>query len=47
MTPAQLADDCVLSILELFTNLDGVVTALAVILGIFFVGGVLGGIVYR
>lgn len=47
MAPAQLADDCVLSILELFANLDGVVTALAVILGIFFVGGVLGRIVYR
>lgn len=45
VTPAQLAHNRVLAVLELFANLDGMVTALAVVFGIFLVGRVLGGVV--
>lgn len=47
VTPSELAHDCVFAVLELFANLDGVVAALAVVLGIFLVGRVLGGVVAR
>lgn len=47
VTPAQLAHNRVLAVLELFANLDGVITALAVVFGIFLVGRVLGGVVSR
>lgn len=43
VTPAQLADDGVLAVLEVLANLDGMVAALAVVFGIFFVGSVFGG----
>lgn len=45
MTPAKLANDGVLAVLELLTNLNRVVAALAVILRILLIGGVIGGVV--
>jgi hypothetical protein len=47
VTPTKLAHDCILSILELLANLDGVVAAFAVVLGILLVSSVFGGIVNR
>jgi hypothetical protein len=44
VTPAELAHDSVFAILELLANLDGVVTAFAVILRILLIGSVLGGV---
>lgn len=40
VTPAELADYCVFSVLELFANLDRVVAALAVVFGILLIGSV-------
>lgn len=42
VAPAQLAHDCVLAVLVLLANLDGVVAALAVVLAVLLVGGVVG-----
>lgn len=42
VAPAQLAHDGVLAVLVLLADLDGVVAALAVVLGVFLVGGVVG-----
>ena len=45
VTPAELADNSILAVLELFADLDRVVAALAVVFRIFFVGRVFGGFV--
>lgn len=45
VTPAELADDGVLSILEGLADLDRVVATLAVVLGIFLIGSILGGFI--
>lgn len=44
VTPAELANDGVLAILELLADRNGVVTALAVIFGILLIGSILGGV---
>lgn len=44
VAPAQLAHNSVFSIIKLFTDGDGMVATLAVVFGIFLVGGVLGGV---
>lgn len=44
MTPAELAHDGVFVVIKLLANGDGVVSTLAVVFGIFFVGGIFGGI---
>jgi hypothetical protein len=45
VTPAQLADYGVFAILELLANLNRVVATLAIVFGIFLVGGVIGGVI--
>lgn len=43
VTPAELANDGVFALFEVFANLDGVIAALAIIFGILLVGGVFRG----
>lgn len=45
VTPTELTNNRVFSILELLSDLNGMVTTLAVIFRIFLVGGVFGGVV--
>ena len=47
MAPAQLAHDRVFAIVVFFTNLDGVVAALAVVFRVLLVGRVFGLLVAR
>jgi hypothetical protein len=44
VTPAQLAHHGIFPILELLTNGDGMIAALAVVLGVLFIGSRLGGV---
>lgn len=45
MAPSELADDCILAVLEVLADLDGVVATLAVVFGVLFIGCILGGLI--
>lgn len=45
MAPAQFPNNGIFAVFEFLADLDGVVAALAVVFGVFFVGSVIGGVI--